>query len=80
MTFYEIQNGRQRLLVALPTVLTSFALFFTSMRIYARRLQKTRILADDYLCIAACVSLTNQTKNRNLCHCLRLSKHETCLH
>jgi hypothetical protein len=58
MTVYEINNGRQRLLIALPTVLTGLALILTSIRLYARRIQRERILTDDYLCILACVRLS----------------------
>lgn len=53
---YEIRNGRQRALLVVPTVFTYFAVLLTCLRIYGRRLQKSKVLTDDYLCILGCVS------------------------
>ena len=52
---YAIETSRQRTLVIVPTILTFFAVLFVCLRLYARRLKKTKILLEDYLCIFATV-------------------------
>jgi hypothetical protein len=54
-SLYPIKNHQQLTLVVVPTVFTAFAVLFTGLRLYARRLKKAKVLVDDYLCIAACV-------------------------
>lgn len=54
---YKLTNHQQVSLVVLPVVFNALALLFTCLRIYARRLKRAKVLADDYLCIAACVSV-----------------------
>jgi hypothetical protein len=53
---YKLSNHQQVSLVVVPTVFTALAVLFTGLRIYARRVKKAKVLADDYLCVAACVS------------------------
>jgi hypothetical protein len=53
---YAFVNHQQVSLVVVPTVFTTLAVAFTALRIYSRRLKKAKVLVDDYLCIAACVS------------------------
>ncbi|KAF2265223.1 hypothetical protein CC78DRAFT_600383 [Lojkania enalia] len=54
-TIYKIYNTRQRALVIVPTVFTFFSIVLTCLRIYGRRLKKTKVLIDDYLCILGCI-------------------------
>jgi len=72
MTTYSIQNGRQKVLVAVPTVLTFLALLLTGIRLYARRIQRMRALLDDYLCVLACVR--SQRLGLNLISTLLLTR------
>lgn len=57
MAPYSIHSARQKSLIIVPAVFTSLAIFFTGMRVYARRIKKTKVFLEDYLCILACVSL-----------------------
>ncbi|KAF2735181.1 hypothetical protein EJ04DRAFT_576281 [Polyplosphaeria fusca] len=50
---YAITSGRQKTLIAAPTVFTFLAICFTCLRILSRRIKKAGIRVDDWLCIIA---------------------------
>jgi hypothetical protein len=52
---YAVDSHQKRALIIVPAVFTAIAIVLTGLRVYARRLKKAKVLADDYLCIAACV-------------------------
>lgn len=51
-----VENHRQRILIAVPTVLYSVATVAVALRFRSRHIKGVGSLTDDYLCVVALVS------------------------
>jgi hypothetical protein len=60
---YAVDNHQKRALIIVPAVFTAIAIVLTALRVYARRLKNAKVLADDYLCIAACVRYPKRSRD-----------------